>query len=316
MKTFLMISSLLAGPLYAASAQVSVSWVQTPFWQTAFHADQVLNLQAGPPELNEECKDFERYVWNANGTVAITDAVDYQSFNQMPLPSDMVNTKFMVEFKLNLPLNNVLSESDADLKPELDAKSKSDLLPDFTQSPGQLLLKPESLRSTSIRPQRQIKSLLAVADKLAIQNPAPVFVEHVDGIYLKVSNKDLACDLLTKRASLSLKAKGEVKITLQNQLNLQKHYAEVERISLETLKQFKNPRQRAALLGYRLGGQFSQSFSREKAETVLLQTMDLLFDWENLEPSPVWNNAFDKKALNISGTSPQVDLNLQVLGPL
>jgi hypothetical protein len=305
-----------AAILIGVNAMADVKWVTGPFWQTAYVTDFKLELKHSNTEIAGECHDFERYVMDENGVLQLTEADDFQVFNQMSLPSDMSHNQFYLELKLSLSPSLELANlqiSNPELKSLTDGKARSDIIPGFTQNPTLVNLSRESLTSP-IRIERESKSLRAAGERLGVAASELTFKDRADGKYLVLKSKDIACDLIAGRASLNLKGRATVKISLENQLKVAKHFEEIEKITNNSFQQTTKPAIRAALLGFRLGEFFGRTQDKEQSEAQLLTLLPKLFDLETMNKSNIWTDAFGEKVLNVTGTSSPIDVNIQFIG--
>jgi hypothetical protein len=284
------ITSLLA----LTPAFAGVSWVKTSFWQAPYSDNQSLKIQNFPKELQDECKHFDSIAWNSKGVVQIWKPDQIQTFRTMPLESDMSET-----FKVELPLS---AEPQADLSGYVNETAKSDIFTNFTQNSSQIVLRPESLGQVVIT--NDAKSLSAISEKFNLSPmPARVILNGND-LYLHLEGKDLACDLLAKRAKLSVQAKVQVKIPLENQLTIQKQNAEIEKISDEVLAKAKTPKVRAALLGFYLGQHFAKA-NDHNTEAQIVQMLSQFYRDDSLDAITNWS---------VTGTSNITDQTLLIDG--
>jgi hypothetical protein len=298
-------------------AMAAVSWVQTPFWQTVFETNYSIALQNTNTEIAGECRDFQKWTYDDQGVLKVTDASAFQGYNRLGLPSDMIHSDFYLEMKLGIAPNLILADlsaSSPNLATAAQEKAKTDVLPGYTQAPAQIALAPESFQ-LPLRIEKQPQSLSAAGEKLGVLPGALKIISHTDGYYLVLTSKDIACDLLSHHADLAQKAKASVKIALNKVVELGNFYDKIQDISTAALDKSSSPQIRAALLGFRLGGFLSQSGTPEKVESQLLQILTQFFEIENMSPNKNWSDAFGKKILDVPGMSPNVDINIQILGP-
>jgi hypothetical protein len=307
---------MIAATFVAAQSIAEVKWVTGPFWQTAYVTEYKLELKNTNTELTSECREFERYVMDANGVLQISDPDDFQVFNQMALPNDMNHPKFYLEMKVALSPSLELADlqfTNPELKALTDEKARTDVIPGFTQNPTLINLVRESLASP-LRIERENKSLRAAGERLGVAPSELSFKDRADGKYLVLKSKDIACDLILGRASLNLKARATVKISLENQLKVAKHFEEMEKITNKSFQQSSKASVRAALIGYRMGEYFGRTQNQDQTEAQLLAVIPILFDLETMNKSTIWTDAFGEKVLSVSGTSSLVDVNVQFVG--
>ncbi len=310
-KLVLACSILMTAPAFAG-----VSWVQTPFWQTAYPTDYVARLENTNTELAAECRDFENTVFKKGGDQY---ADIFSTFDQLSLPSDMQHRSFYVEMTLALPTsleleNLLITKRGAELKTLTIQKATSDLIPQYTQYPAQVLLQQESLKAQATIG-KQPDSLTAVAEKLGVPVGATIFINRGGSYNAVFSSKAAACDVLNGRASLQLNARVAIKIAFDSQRVIESFYTDVEKIATAAMAKTKSAPARAALLGFRLGEFLSKRSPSDVAEMQMLGLITQFFDIESMTPNKNWTDGVGGKVLSVTGTAYDQSATLKIVGP-
>ncbi len=306
--------------LISSSALADLKLVQTSFWQTVYEDNFNFKLINDSKELRKECDFFSSTIWNEQGEEGWLDQQTFEFINSSSLPGDMLNRSFYIEFKLNIPSNLTIIE-DLGLSPQVQAivsnEQKKDLLPHFTQLPVEMKIHDSSFFSTPSVTLRENKSFSRIAQKLNLKLQKVKLVRRGSENLVIVLDKAIACDLLNNSVNLNLTAKGEVKILFANQVRLTNIYSSYQTLIEKAFNISQNTHIRAALIGAFLGNDSSlrENMNNDHGISKLTKLLNQLFDMEKMTPSQHWTNGISGKNLSVTGTSPLVDIYLQIDGP-
>lgn len=304
--------------LFVNSASAELKWVRGPFWKTVYENNFSLQMTHSNNELNDECSYFENLVRDTDGNLTDIDNETFKMIDSMTLPGDMVNHTFQHDFKVVIP-SSLAVATDLQNVPVISSLVKTeaalDVLPDYTQLPAEIRLLDQSFSNTPLL-KKEANGLSKLAEKLFVNLKNPKFVRAGSNLFLRVTSKAHACDLLSGKLTLKLMAQAQVKITLDSQVDLQTGYSKIEKASIDLMTKSKNPKVRAALFGFRMGGLLESENKHDSTqiENRMLALLEQLFDADSMNPSSVWQDGFNQKTLSVSGTSAPVDVQVEIRG--
>lgn len=309
MKKLLLISSLLM----PTTAFANVAWFKGPFWQTAYRTNYSTKIQNENKEISERCAYLETTFLEKHTGISETEVRAFRDFNSLPLHQDMT-TSLRAEIKTTIPGSMVLEDlTNSDLKPLIEQRAKSDVLPSYTQKPAVVVLRDDGY-SGPVRVKYAQRSLLAAGKKLGVPSKDVKLTQRNDAFVVSFSSWDVMCDVLSNRASLEIELGADVKIDLQGERNLTNVYTKVEEISLGIVAKTASPKARAALLGFHVGSFLANNTENQDPDAQMLELLNLLFDEKNMVPSGVWTEAFGKKMLVISGVAANQKVLMEIKG--
>jgi hypothetical protein len=310
MKTYIL---LLSSLLISAHASAEMTWAKTNFWQAPYENNYQISFNPESSDLMESCKRMSRSVWDMDGELVIDTPERMQKLRAMPLISQTTDS-----FLLSVPLwkqASVNLASDQDLINSRNASQKpklQDTLPAYTQSAAGVYLESNSLSKFQITVSE--KSFVGVSRKLGLKDSNVQIKNNSQGLFLEIDGKDLACDLALGSATLTASGKASVRIGIEEHKQLMNFYSGVDQIALKILKEKQIPAQRAALLGFRLGGFLARETvsGPEKSEAHLMEILNHVFELEKMEPNMRWTSSLGEKHLVVNNTSDSVPVQLQI----
>lgn len=219
----------------------------------------------------------------------------FDSVRRQALKSAWPELKFSAIFKTDIPSNgNILTDK---LKEELSvaiaSASKGNTAPIelFIQMPESLIIQDLSMLKIN---QLQESGFLKIGKELGLLPlPVSVVVKHGDGVYLLVTGKDTACDILKGNARLSAIANVSSTITLSEQIKFKNLFANISKMTRKATKSYKNSNQRAAMLGFHFGSYLQSNFKDypvESYDETIRLLVGSLFD-KDMNLNKLWDNS-------------------------
>ncbi len=284
----------------ASSAQAELAWVQTPYWQAPFENQQTIKIYGIDPGLEKICEDYHKTVVSSPGKTSLS-ARGIEILRS--IPSSMNENEFSARFRIN----EVASKKAADQSIEkansaVETKRESDVLPNFTLQTA--VLYPQLSPVSEIAPVANDETaMISISRSLGLRTlPVSISGEAYRAI-LKISGKDLACDLLAGTAHLEFDSKAIVRISSKDQEQTDSVYVKIENLVETVFNRKKSPIGRAALLGYKAAELLAPlRLSDEKNEAIVETVVDKLFD-QNMERNQLWSKDSYGYHLDVSGAA-------------
>lgn len=276
MKILFLLTLCLLRPIWAAD---NVNLEGNAFWSVVLPQEPVsVGIAAQDARLAEDCRRYETEVRQVKSDDELKWA------RGLPLAGDMKD-HYEGVFRLSvfpeLPLAGAEKISGQTLNPYLradlmDVSTKAEVKPSsaawLTQMSADFRLPPSSLH---------------------LQNGAP------DRI-LRVSGRDLACDLLAGRTQIYLKTRGQILLSAGDVLKLNRFYDPIEEKTQTVLRDpEKLPAEQAADLGLFYGEMCERIMANSAATDCVGRLFSFLFEPESLQYSPVWTFLGDEPVLAV-----------------
>ncbi len=301
---------------YTTSAFADVVWAKTKFWQTPYYSVVKAESLPSTVEVVEKCRTFHKLTHDEAGRVTLDNASIMDSLRRIPLDSNLMRVRgFQADIPTSLPLNGwVMKDYErAELNKLIVEKVKKDFLPGYTQRVEDLQIYHDAFTPFKIKFFNG--SYSKISQDLGLSLDPILLVKKSDGLYLRVTSLDLACDIIKKQIHLSATTAGFVHIYHEEMPKLLQFYDVVEKNYSEAVKKSKSYRSRAAIFGLKMGNHLSKlnGNDQELTETHITNLMDFLFVDNNFKLSPVWELAFGEYVLSMSpGTQlPKITVEIQ-----
>lgn len=316
MKTIaLSLSLLIINNVHSAE---NLKWAQGPFWK----APQVLEMKKGlksiDPDLVKSCESYNVLVasYETDGPTDIL-AQKFERFRKQALLSSM-ESSFKGRFIMTDSAFKHLLESEVDVSLKLTDKNV-DILPMYTQPKAVTGVDLSSLDDLLIK--AAPGSFTSFSRKLGLEDSnAVVSVDGKGQLLVVVDGRDLACDLISKKAILQSKTNSYVRLPTEAAEEIVNYYNfKVAPVIEKILSGSQDSTTvKAAKLGLRIGKLFEARDERYADETIEKQLgnlMGLLFIPKTLNPSSKLLEVNRKKAIDVTSSidGEAVQVNLEVM---
>jgi len=283
MKALFILISMLPFSAYTQVPTTAQEVVETPFWQAPAVKKLHLPLRSqNTLELENACKNFK---------IEMNQLKDegFSRFNQKyierlrkkPLYFDSEHTTFEESFAIDSG-----EEFAVELKENVISSNK--LLPYYKNKRSTQRLISSGTEHFNLDAAADSMTKIVELFNLDIETPTIESTQN-EGLVLKITTLDLACDLLDSKVQLTSELSSEVRLTKDRIKDIESFYQFnlLQKFS-EIMKKKVSVNQKALLLGYRLSESYQNEIGendREILETGFLELMNLIVDPETLKPS-------------------------------
>lgn len=289
------ISKFILGILMISS---SIVWAQprqqivgNSVWKAPFHEDHSLLLTAVQTNLAEDCRQYE--VFRSENTKLTQEDIDFA--RRLPLAGAM---KSMYEADFHIEHETSGSS----------AVSQKESLPFWVTSP-QIEVQISKLKDVVIL-QGTFDGLIRRSSEAGVMPMLPLLQEgsFASSRLLRISERDLACDLLAGRVLLSAKTHSYVSPSVQDITDINKWTKSVTDKVAEAEKQTSNLYERAAFMGLRFSEDYRQrSNNTSEVESYIAAVFETLFIADSLRPNDFLQPFADGWMLNYPKTQKTED---------
>jgi hypothetical protein len=262
-------------------AGTKMGWATTPFWTGPITTEIDVELvSVFPKDLKEQCKDFRIKLVDEGKYLTYQDFDRWRKYNP-DLNSDL---PFKAYFKIN---NNKILNN-------LTINDSGDNLPFYIQNQTEQVFNLASIDLQKESRKVSASSLTQFGAKLDSANSISTTFSLTNYKYqqaIQVDGKDLACDLLEKKAGFLTSVSSNVDLTVESKNKIQEFY--LDKVTPEinsVLNTNFNQALKAALIGFRVGKvlESEQGNLEDKShENTLKKLFTNLFN-EKLERTNNW----------------------------
>jgi hypothetical protein len=312
---FLLSLILLYSPDLIAN---EIGWVKGLIWDAPVILTANLKVDTSNIDLKSTCDSFEilnsRY---AEMPLQYRKQM-FEAERSRATAQQFPSTSYSVEIKIEIPANgSILANTDRDiLKALSSSQGETDDRVQYTQMPADEVLDTKSLSLKNVKSAPGALTGLAQAFGSSV---SPVtFSTSLGELRATIYGKDLACDLVRGRAILLVNSRASAILNQTQILSLRALMGEISSISNDVLSRFARPKQRAALLGFRLGGLYANipDISQSRAESAMLNALATYFTPSKLDFNSLWQpKGFSPntgRKLSISGISNPFEVILTI----
>jgi hypothetical protein len=309
------LKTTLVSALLINSALASPSWVTTAFWKAPQVSDMVLKIHASQPELNSACEVYGDFVasFEAQGNwPGLSKKVD--RIRKTLLPGSAINVvDFEASFSLMTPLQETL-----DLTNSVNIDQDKEPLPFFNHLKSTTTVSFEEIKSFKIEYVEGKHSLTKFSRELGLSDSEITGTEDQSGnTILKVSGRDVACDLLKGNITLSAAAPSFVRLGQLEMNELEDFYhqkltPELNRILLS----LESVTVKSARLGFQMGRIIDEEINPKDlvmTENQIKNLFDTLFVPKTLDSSANLLDLNKKKVVNLVSSADGLPVNLTIV---
>lgn len=280
--SFLCGFSVLVFQINSASASGKIGWVQTPFW-TAPQATEIRPLlKVISKGLDKNCQSYKKSVLNENGSLRFPVDAAYLERVRKAETQDISTSVFEARFALSS------YDLELDLSAKITIDETKEKLPFYTQLKATTMTNPDEYKEIKIVAGPD--SLTESSRSLGLDD-SEVSVEFINySPVLLIKGRDVACDLISGKARIEVKATSQISISDEGFSNLMGLYMnkiqkDLNEILVESSKD--SPFFKAARIGYRLGGHLTEKNNNhpEVVEKQIEEMMKVFFTPNTLNNS-------------------------------
>lgn len=289
---------------FSAQAQ-EVEWAKGPFWKAPQIKEMTKTMTSLDKELVESCEQYKKLVESASQR-EISDYFKrrFEDFRTLPLPSSMRET-FQTSFAINDLDQGYYIESDWVVVKGSNEKN-ADILPMYTQEKAITGISLDDI--VDIKVNASANSLTAFSRSLGLTDAKSYLSRSRGKVIIVVEGRDLACDLLTKKAKLEKDLPSNVRLDEKASEEMaQFYYNKISpAINSAISKTNDSLTLKAAKLGFRLGKVLEEKAERiddEVLEKQITNIMELAFIPKTLNPSSYLVDSDKKKVMNVTSNT-------------
>lgn len=288
-----------------AQAEDNLKWATGPFWRAPQVTEMSQTIKPLDRDLIESCENYKKLV-----NVYMKDepseflAKKFERFRSEPLMSSMAMS-FKGRFAINAPAFKYLLESEVDISAK-NSDRNLDFLPMYNQTKSVTGIDMRNM--TSIKPRVLAGSFTSFSRALGLEDSNATLTYDAQGqAVIVVDGRDLACDLIAKKAQLTSDVLSYVRLPEEAAKDIVEFYNFKVAPVIESAiaKPADSLTVKSAKLGFRLGKVLEEKTDRiegEMLEKQMTNIMGLLFLPKTLTPSSKLIEVNSKKAIDISST--------------
>jgi hypothetical protein len=316
MNTLLITLGLLHSLTLTASETNSVTWLQGPFWRGPQVLELNKKLDIVDPDLKRSCETYSKSI-----DLYKNDPVDEILASRIErYRKQVLITPFQKSFRGRFQILDVSPttnfEIPADESLQIVIGEKADSLPMYTQ--------PKTITGGYIKDAKEFAisaqedSYTVFSRKLGLKDSSVIITYDQSGrTIIEVNNRDLACDLLYRKAIITAKVPTYVGLTKAASSEMSNFYAIKlsPKIDKTLSKTSDSLNIKAAKLGYRFGLLLEDLNHNNDLETNELQVgglMNLLFNSKTMEPNELLIKFNDKKTVDFRSSITGLPITLSL----
>lgn len=273
------ILAMVAAIPVQSSAEVTNddSIVSNTFWQAPYASSRQVKVQSVDSALGKECARI-RSIYNTLNVSDLESARRAEFLRKMP-SSDSMDLEFSTYFML--PNLNATFEG-------IIPQHRRSALPFYNQNTSISIVDSDSISDLRIVFKKGTLSAQSVSMGLPI---LPITVVKENGkMFIKVTGKDAACDVLDGGAFISGSVAATIQISEKSQIEMSEFYTAVAKELKTVLASKEGMFAKASRISFRLSNIIAPNTSYSKqVEDSTLALFKLLFDENNLSKSAVWD---------------------------
>lgn len=295
------VSVVLLITLSSSFGFAKTTWVKSLFWEAPQATEINVQVKSVDAQLLDDCKNLKKTIFAADGTLNFDRPERVDDIRKYPFEDSMDND-FSTTFIFQDSIQQIVDVAGSS---EALTKTHESYLPYAVQTKAETAA--ESL--TAFKVSALPGSFSDVTQKLGLKTLPIVSVLYKGQQALKISGRDLACDLLQGKATIEAKASSTVKIPIDNQIQLMNYYKEIEAKVLQVRNLPDSDTIKAARLGFRLG----QFFTTDKpAERFIAGVMGVLFQKNSFELSSAWTSFNGEPSIQVIGAVKGEPMTVQI----
>lgn len=280
MKTLLITMTLAQSLIGISYAAENIKWAQGPFWKAPQSVEFSRKVQIVDQDLLNACAIYNKFTSaykNDEPSNAVARSVDLLRKKGLSRQMSFKGRFEVLDVPADLMIENEMS---------VDTSNEVEALPMFNQSnsfTGIMLSKVEGFEVVL-----EEDSLTALSRKLELDDSVAIFTNRQGKLMVEVNGTDLACDLISKKATLKAIVPSYVRITPEASLEMSSFYnSKIAPQVADILSKNESATEKAVRLGYRLGKVLEEKTngSSQLVEKQIGNLMGLLFVPKTLNPS-------------------------------
>ena len=242
--------------------------IMGPFWETTYEEQQQIFMVPVQPGLAQDCADYARYILLE---AQVLTAEDLNFARGLPLPGQMKNN-YEVDFR---PVQGLIPNKFSDI-----IKLR---VPDFHIEDPVVEIDFSTIKDIQI-PQKT-GTFTDLSKKLGLGETKAEWANNV----LKITGRDLVCDLYRKNLVLEAKAQQQISLNASDSTTMQRFYGEIENRTFEIKNSTENNYVKAAMLGYSYSELLKESgLEDDKIKKQLSFLISHLFNPDTMELNENW----------------------------
>ncbi len=231
--------------MFPMASMASTKTARTQYWMTKAPESIFLRMVPESQHLTDVCLEYKSSIgWNDGSTPLGKEEIEYLRMDPENLQEDKFSAKFIFDEVTRGP-----SVAEAVRQANLELESGHGLFPNYNQKLAELQM--DYLASSAIDFKLESRSLAGASKKLGLSLHPVQVLRSGSKVYIKVTGRDAACDVLNSKAHVSYETRALAKIGLEEQLKIKSFYADFQELVKEAFAMKRTGRGRAALVGFK-----------------------------------------------------------------